>query len=104
MGEMAIVEEFSLADKMLCVAGHFDGAPIAPGAWLLSKVDLLIRKHLPDYQLLGFNKVKFLAPLVPNQVCMIRILPGAKQRWQVTLCVEQTIILEATVNLVSRSI
>lgn len=58
--------DFTLDEQERCVQGHFPGAPLVPGAWLLAKIDLCLREHLPHHRLTGFSKVKFVAPLYPG--------------------------------------
>lgn len=61
-----MLEDFTLDEQEPCVQGHFPGAPLVPGAWLLAKIDLCLRTHLPHRRLTGFSKVKFIAPLTPG--------------------------------------
>jgi len=63
--------DFTLDEQERCVQGHFPGAPLAPGAWLLAKIDLCLRAHLPQRRVAGFSKVKFIAPLVPGMAAQL---------------------------------
>lgn len=65
--------DFSLGEQEPCVQGHFPGAPIAPGAWLLAKIDIALRDYLPRRRLKGFSKVKFLAPLHPGMKAQLQM-------------------------------
>lgn len=65
--------DFYLNEQDLCIQGHFPGDPLAPGAWLLAKIDLIIREQLPTRKLSGFSKVKFMAPLRPGMSAQLSI-------------------------------
>lgn len=63
--------DFTLDEQERCVQGHFPGTPLVPGAWLLAKIDLCLRAHLPEWRVAGFSKVKFIAPLVPGMAAQL---------------------------------
>lgn len=63
--------EFSVSAEAPCVQGHFPGMPLVPGAWLLGRVDAELRAAYPGWRPTGFRKVKFLAPLAPEQVAQL---------------------------------
>jgi 3-hydroxymyristoyl/3-hydroxydecanoyl-(acyl carrier protein) dehydratase len=65
--------DFSLNHNAPCVQGHFPGSPLVPGAYLLAKIDLCLRELLPNQRILGFTKVKFIAPLLPDQLAQLHI-------------------------------
>jgi 3-hydroxymyristoyl/3-hydroxydecanoyl-(acyl carrier protein) dehydratase len=60
-------------------AGHFPGAPVLPGAWLLALVLQAATEHPPLARRLGgtpcIEQVKFLAPLGPGQRIVLRLAP-----------------------------
>src|SRR4051794_14980776 len=63
--------DFTVDEQERCVQGHFPGAPLVPGAWLLAKIDLYLRAQLPDRRVAGFTKVKFVAPLLPGMAAQL---------------------------------
>lgn len=65
--------DFTVGEQARCVQGHFPGASVVPGAWLLAKIDLCLRAHLPKRRLAGFTKVKFIAPLLPDMAAQLDI-------------------------------
>jgi 3-hydroxyacyl-[acyl-carrier-protein] dehydratase len=71
--ESGMLVDFTLAEQAPCVQGHFPDAPVVPGAWLLAKIDLCLRAHLPTRRLAGFTKVKFVAPLLPDMAAQLDI-------------------------------
>ena len=64
-------ESFMVAADAPYVQGHFPGMPVVPGAWLLSKVHAELLARYPDCRVDGVKKVKFLAPLLPDQPAQI---------------------------------
>lgn len=63
--------DFTLDEQERCVQGHFPDSPLVPGAWLLAKIDLCLRAHLPERRVAGFSKVKFIAPLLPGMAAQL---------------------------------
>jgi 3-hydroxyacyl-[acyl-carrier-protein] dehydratase len=47
--------------------GHFPGAPLVPGVVILDEVLAALIEWRQDSQLTGIRRVKFLAPLQPEQ-------------------------------------
>ncbi|MGD8176179.1 hypothetical protein [Marinimicrobium sp. ARAG 43.8] len=64
-------DEFSVPEAAPCVQGHFPGAPVVPGAWLLARADAVLRQAYPGWRVSSFTKVKFLAPLRPDECARI---------------------------------
>lgn len=63
--------DFTVDEQEHCVQGHFPGAPLVPGAWLLAKIDLCLRAQIPQRRVAGFTKVKFVAPLLPGMAAQL---------------------------------
>lgn len=78
-------EPFIVADDAPCVQGHFAGMPVVPGAWLLGKVHAVLRARYPDCRVEGVRKVKFLAPLLPDQPAQISVDDSRWPRLQVRI-------------------
>ncbi len=64
---------FSVGTGAPCVAGHFPGKSIVPGAYILAQVDVALRQYYPEWTLGAFKKVKFIANLLPEQQAQIDI-------------------------------
>jgi len=47
--------------------GHFPGTPVVPGVVLLSEILTEQHRQLPEVQVNGIRKLKFLRMLFPNQ-------------------------------------
>ena len=62
------------------LAGHFPGHPIVPGAWLLAWIVARAGYHLGldggTRTVAGVKRVKFLQPLLPDQVFECLLAPG----------------------------
>jgi 3-hydroxymyristoyl/3-hydroxydecanoyl-(acyl carrier protein) dehydratase len=62
------------SSRTLCVnnthpalPGHFPGAPVVPGVVLLSEILADLQRQLPQVQVAGIKKLKFLRMLFPEQ-------------------------------------
>lgn len=94
-------EPFIVAADASCVQGHFPDMPVVPGAWLLGKVHAVLLARYPECRVEGVRKVKFLAPLLPNQPAQIQIDDSRWPRLQVSIqrqdqAAEPTQILDAS--------
>ena len=47
--------------------GHFPGNPVVPGVVILDEVLHALAQWQPQWQAAGFNSVKFLLPLLPDE-------------------------------------
>lgn len=52
---------------------HFPGNPIVPGAVILSEVARIIGEHRPGVWISGIRRVKFTAPLRPDQPFTVKV-------------------------------
>lgn len=94
-----MVIDFTVSEQDACVQGHFPGAPVVPGAYLLARVDLALRELLPERRLVSMGKVKFLAPLLPNVAAQLALDIQNETRAQVRISHGETLVLQATATL-----
>src|SRR5690606_30596285 len=88
--------QFSVSADAVCVQGHFPGMPVVPGAWLLGQVHSQLLERLPAYRVAELKKVKFLAPLLPEQIATLTIDESKMPRIKVTLVHAERLLLEAS--------
>jgi 3-hydroxyacyl-[acyl-carrier-protein] dehydratase len=62
------------SSRTLCVdnrhpslPGHFPGMPVVPGVVLLNEILVELQRQLPEVQIAGIKKLKFLRMLLPEQ-------------------------------------
>jgi 3-hydroxyacyl-[acyl-carrier-protein] dehydratase len=91
-----MVIDFTVASQAPCVQGHFPGAPVVPGAYLLAQIDAALREHFPDCELTGFGKVKFLAPLRPGEEAHLHLDPAVGTKIQVRMTRGEELLLTAS--------
>jgi len=97
-----MVVDFTISPQDACVQGHFPGAPLVPGAYLLCRIDAALHEHCPDHQLVGFGKVKFLAPLLPGRRASLHIEVFSDEKAQVQITHEDAVLLVASAILRKR--
>lgn len=56
-----------------CLAGHFPDNPIVPGVVILDEISCLISTKYKGYKVTGFSSVKFIAPLLAEQVVIVQV-------------------------------
>ena len=66
--------------------GHFPGAPLVPGVVILDEVLAALIEWRHDSELIGIRKVKFLAPLPPEQAFTISLSARNEQTAEVNFC------------------
>ena len=59
--------ETTVPDSHPALAGHFPGQAVVPGVVILQLVQLCMQNGLQDAVICALPKVKFLAPLLPEQ-------------------------------------
>lgn len=62
---------FRIAANHPCLPGHFPGHPVVPGVVVLEQVIAAVQQALPEREVTGVRKMKFLRPLLPDQRCSI---------------------------------
>ncbi len=55
-----------------CFPGHFPDNPLLPGALLLLRLQRLVERHMPPWQLVQVKSAKFLAPVRPGDTLDVR--------------------------------
>ena len=53
--------------------GHFPDAPIIPAVVIADEIAAAVSEWRPDYETVGINTLKFLAPLKPDQPFVISL-------------------------------
>ncbi len=53
--------------------GHFPGAPIVPAVVIADEISAALAEWRNDYETVGINTLKFLAPLKPDQPFVISL-------------------------------
>lgn len=73
--------EFVVASSHPCLPGHFPGRPLVPGVIILDRVLAAIEHEHGALGPLRLPQVKFLRPLLPDEVADV-VLDGAAPRWR----------------------
>jgi 3-hydroxymyristoyl/3-hydroxydecanoyl-(acyl carrier protein) dehydratase len=63
---------FRIAANHPSLAGHFPGNPVVPGVVLLDHILATAKSALPTQRVCGMRKIKFLQPVLPEQVCEVQ--------------------------------
>jgi len=81
--------------------GHFPGAPLIPGVVILEEVIAALEEWRQDSQLSGVTRVKFLAPLKPEQPFTISLSATSENAGEVSFCcrVEERVIVEGRLEV-----
>lgn len=76
-------DDFRIPATHPSLAGHFPGNPVVPGVVVLDEVAAALR-HRHGRRIAGFSQVKFVAPLLPEQIAVLRLeLAGERLRFRV---------------------
>ncbi len=65
---MQPIDSFKIAVQHPCLPGHFPGRPIVPGVVLLEQVETVLKKHFTDCAITELSQVKFLQPVLPEEL------------------------------------
>lgn len=65
-----------------CLPGHFPGQPVVPGVVLLDAVQAALASQVGEIAALSLPQVKFLQPLLPDQLAEIELNETAGGRWR----------------------
>jgi 3-hydroxymyristoyl/3-hydroxydecanoyl-(acyl carrier protein) dehydratase len=55
------------------LAGHFPDHPVVPGVMIIDRVLDAVATSWPAVHVKGIRKMKFLRPLLPQQVCEVQL-------------------------------
>lgn len=93
--------QFTIPSSHPCLPGHFPGRPLVPGVVVLERVLMAIEQQtgLP-IAALHIPQVKFLAPLLPEEVATIT-LDGAQPRWRFDVTGEGGLLVRGQVVVVA---
>jgi 3-hydroxymyristoyl/3-hydroxydecanoyl-(acyl carrier protein) dehydratase len=82
--------------------GHFPGAPLIPGVVILEEVIAALEEWRQDSQLSGVTRVKFLAPLKPEQPFTISLSATNKNADEISFCcrAQERVIVEGRLAVV----
>jgi 3-hydroxymyristoyl/3-hydroxydecanoyl-(acyl carrier protein) dehydratase len=69
---MAFEWRFTIPADHPSLAGHFPGNPVVPGTVILDEIVHAFGQWQPDQCVTGLSLVKFLAPLKPQCLCIVR--------------------------------
>ena len=81
--------------------GHFPGAPLGPGDVILDEEAAALIDWRQDSQLTGVRRVKFLAPLQPEQAFTISLSARNEHAAEVNFCcrAEDRVIVEGQLEV-----
>jgi 3-hydroxyacyl-[acyl-carrier-protein] dehydratase len=63
---------FSITPDHPALPGHFPGNPVVPGVVILDHVIAVLAAAFPEHRVSGIRKLKFLRPLLPDQICDVQ--------------------------------
>ncbi len=63
---------FRMAANDPCLPGHFPGEPVVPGVRLLDALAVALARAFPPSRLVRLARVKFAAPVLPEQTVLLR--------------------------------
>lgn len=85
----------------LSLAGHFPGNPVVPGVIILHEVMTAVKEWVPNYQIQGFEVVKFSHPLKPDYCFTIELQKADSSLIKFKCHVEGLILNSGTIILQS---
>lgn len=79
MSDSSFEQELCIDAAHPALPGHFPGQPLVPGVVLLEQLALALRAWRGQ-RLAGVLEAKFVAPLLPDQVAMLRLTETDAER------------------------
>lgn len=74
LGErMQPINSFKISIQHPSLPGHFPGRPIVPGVILLEQVETILKTHFTDWEITELSQVKFLQPVLPEELIEILV-------------------------------
>lgn len=70
---MEYTSECVIDENHPSLPGHFPGNPIVPGVVIIDEVIAVVGKWQPQAVIEGFNSVKFIQPLLPNEHFVVEL-------------------------------
>jgi hypothetical protein len=90
---------FAVPEDHPCLAGHFPGRPVVPGALLLDEVFGAIAAHRPEINISGVIAAKFLAVVHPGETVAVHDVPPRIGRLDFDCRVGEMPVLRGTLRL-----
>lgn len=81
------------------LAGHFPGNPIIPGVMILDLVLNYFLEKYPNDNIAGFNYVKFIKPLAPQESLNVTLTSISSHRVGFTCCKGTDIYVKGEISL-----
>ncbi len=90
--------EFRIAADHPALPGHFPGHPLVPGVVLLDEVLTLVLAVYPG-RVVELPQIKFLHPVLPEQIVTVSAKAKADGRVDVWACVDGQDVLRGSLSL-----
>jgi len=82
---MQPIDSFKIPVQHPCLPGHFPSRPIVPGVVLLEQVETILKKHITDWDIVELSQVKFLQPVLPDELIELLVDSSKLESHQSTL-------------------
>ena len=89
----------SISDQHPSLPGHFPGNPVVPGVVILDEVIHALLEWKPQLHVQGFNTVKFLQPLLPNETFSIEFTHNKSDRMKFECKKKQSVFASGLIYL-----
>lgn len=82
---MQAIDSFKISAQHPCLLGHFPDHPIVPGVVLLERLEVILKQHLTDWDIIELSHVKFLQPVLPEEWIELLVDSSKLESHQTTL-------------------
>ncbi len=89
----------SFSNKHPAFVGHFPENPIVPGVMILDLVLEHLNQKFPDKKPSGFSHVKFLRPLIPEQIIYVTFTSISEQKVSFKCSEEMDIYVKGEIEI-----